>query len=885
MPHFDLSSPRVEERNGVRCLSTNTDCLFNKVNEIELFLNVNDIDIASFTETMPKNCNNVDLRNVQINLKGYTCLSNFIGRGVCLYIKNEYEILERLNHIEELFSPSIICRVKYHEEVFVMGVTYRSPSSSADDNGKFVNQINTLSKYLQDSNERLVLVGDFNYPEIDWVNEFCDKPPNHPACQFLNSIHFNFLKQYVDRPTHFRALQEPTLIDLIISNVPDFNNYDFIHSIKYLPPFGKSHHSVICFKIDLHKSVNKDPSVSKYSFNKGNYDAMRGHFKDTDWEAMLEGDDIDKSWNLFENSLNGAMKLYIPTYISKNVHKHSFDAPSTLLYKIQLKREAFRNFKRFPSNVNYSIYTKYRNQVVWESRKAKKEKEKKIAKLSKSNPKAFYQYVNSKVKPRENVSSLLKDDGTLTRDDLEKSEVLNDFFSSVFTLEDTNSIPVFKCNNDVFISTTSITQLDMEKALMNLNVNKSPGPDGLHPRVLRELASVLSYPLKILFDKTITLGRIPTKWKVAEVRPIFKKGKRTSPGNYRPVSLTSIICKVFERFIKDTIFKHLIDNNLLSDDQFGFCSGRSCTTQLLSTIYDWFSELDNNVPVDAIYLDFRKAFDAVPHLRLINKLYGYGIRGQLLEWIKDFLSERYQYVTINDKSSKKCPVTSGVPQGSVLGPTLFIYYINDLPTVVTALIKIFADDTKAYKAIRSLIDKNILQKSIDNMVEWSDIWQIGFNGSKCKVLHIGKNNPCYEYTIKENGVTKTLDTTESEKDLGVFIDPLLSFKDHILFIVKKARSLSGLIIRSIEYKCIDNMVPLFKSIVRPILETSEAVWNPYMRKFIDMVESVQRHFTKYVIGMRDLSYEERMKSLKLPSLEFRRFRGDMIEIFKICHNL
>ena len=153
------------------------------------------------------------------------------------------------------------------------------------------------------------------------------------------------------------------------------------------------------------------------------------------------------------------------------------------------------------------------------------------------------------------------------------------------------------------------------------------------------------------------------------------------------------------------------------------------------------------------------------------------------------------------------------------------------------------------------------------------------------MLHIGKNNPCYEYTIKENGVTKTLDTTESEKDLGVFIDPLLSFKDHILFIVKKARSLSGLIIRSIEYKCIDNMVPLFKSIVRPILETSEAVWNPYMRKFIDMIESVQRHFTKYVIGMRNLSYEERLKSLKLPSLEFRRFRGDLIEIFKICHNL
>ena len=203
----------------------------------------------------------------------------------------------------------------------------------------------------------------------------------------------------------------------------------------------------------------------------------------------------------------------------------------------------------------------------------------------------------------------------------------------------------------------------MEDALRSLNVNKSSGPDGLHPRVLKELATVLSYPLKLLFDKTITQGKLPSQWKIAEVRPIFKKGIKTSPGNYRPVSLTPIICKVFEGFIKDSIFKHLINNNLLSDDQYGFCGGRSCTTQLLNTINDWFSYLDKNIPVDAVYLDFRKAFDTVPHERLLNKLHGYGVRGQLLDWIRDFLKDRSQYVTINDKSSSKIPVTSGVPSG------------------------------------------------------------------------------------------------------------------------------------------------------------------------------------------------------------------------------
>ena len=423
----------------------------------------------------------------------------------------------------------------------------------------------------------------------------------------------------------------------------------------------------------------------------------------------------------------------------------------------------------------------------------------------------------------------------------------------------------------------------MEDALRSLNVNKSSGPDGLHPRVLKELATVLSYPLKLLFDKTITQGKLPSQWKIAEVRPIFKKGIKTSPGNYRPVSLTPIICKVFEGFIKDSIFKHLIHNNLLSDDQYGFCGGRSCTTQLLNTINDWFSYLDKNIPVDAVYLDFRKAFDTVPHERLLNKLHGYGVRGQLLDWIRDFLKDRSQYVTINDKSSSKIPVTSGVPQGSVLGPTLFIYFINDLPSLITIFIKIFADDTKAYLPILSNADRIILQKTIDDMVHWSKIWQLHFNGSKCKVLHLGKNNPCYKYTIEDDNVIKDLEVTVLEKDLGVHVDPLLSFENHISITVKKVRSLSGLIIRSFSFKTIDIMLPIYISKVRLILEYANVVWMPYKRKHIDLIESVQRHFTRYIIGMKEMRYEDRLKSLKLYSLEYRRFRGDMIEVFKMCH--
>ena len=629
----------------------------------------------------------------------------------------------------------------------------------------------------------------------------------------------------------------------------------------------------------------KAPPVQKFLINKGDYDSMRKHLTNVNWVKLLDSDDIDKMWATFEDLVNEAMNLYIPKSHTHIIKKHSFKAPPTLLHKLHLKRVAFKNFKRFPSNYNKNVYAKYRNQVKWECKKAKCEKEKGIAKECKNNPKLFYQYVNSKLKPKEKVSSLLKDDGSLSEGDQEKCEILNNFFGSVFTQEDTSDVPVFNSNNTVFISNVNVTVIEMEKALRSLKICKSPGPDGLHPRILKELSTEIAEPLKLIFDKTLLCVFLPSKWKEAQVRPIFKKGSKTSPGNYRPVSLTSVVCKLFESFIRDALFNHFINNNLLCEEQYGFCQGRSCTTQLLNTLHDWMKELYNNIPVDAVYLDFRKAFDTVPHKRLLNKLYGYGIRGELLQWVRDFLSNRYQYVSINNVNSSKIPVTSGVPQGSVLGPTLFIYFINDLPKSASSFIKIFADDTKAYLPITSFHDKDNLQHTINKLVDWSNIWLLKFNGDKCKVLHLGKNNPMYNYTINEDGVNKKLEVTVCEKDLGVNIDPLLHFDEHINITVKKARNLSCLIMRTITHKSKDIMVPLFKAIIRPILEYGNMVWYPYKRKHIDLIESIQRHYTRCIIGMKDLCYEDRIKILKLPSLEYRRFRGDMIEVYKITHKL
>ena len=197
-----------------------------------------------------------------------------------------------------------------------------------------------------------------------------------------------------------------------------------------------------------------------------------------------------------------------------------------------------------------------------------------------------------------------------------------------------------------------------------------------------------------------------------------------------------------------------------------------------------------------------------------------------LNWVTDFLKDRSQYVSVNGSCSDESPVTSGVPQGSVLGPTLFIYFINDMPDVVECFIKSFADDAKTSNQILSLEDSILLQNTIDNLTHWTDDWGASFNGVKCHVMHLGKNNPKFPYTIRDGDKILQLAETIAEKDLGVYVDPMLNFDEHINITVKKARKMSGLILRTISYKSKDIMIPLFKSLIRPILEYGNAVWKP-----------------------------------------------------------
>ena len=404
---------------------------------------------------------------------------------------------------------------------------------------------------------------------------------------------------------------------------------------------------------------------------------------------------------------------------------------------------------------NYELYKQARNKVTTEMRRSKYNYEKNLASKIKTDSKLFWSYVRSKLKTKTNLNQLKQACGTLTNDNQQKADLLNCYFASVFETEKSGPLPDFPDREFMEVLTTiDITSDDIKKAVAKLKPSKSQGPDNLHPKLIKECSEQLIKPLKNIFVKSLNESKLPDVWKQANVTAIFKSGEKTNPENYRPISLTSVACKLMERLIRDKLLDHMINNNFFSSFQHGFIPGKSCVTQLLETLDEITDAIEQGYDVDIIYLDFCKAFDKIPHRRLMKKIWAYGIRGKVYKWIEEFLKNRIQRVVVNGSFSSYKKVTSGIPQGSVLGPILFVIFINDLPEVIQTAVRLYADDSKLLGRVKSVEHVNKLQSSLNNSVNWAKSWQMTYNYKKCHHLHVGKNYQNTEYTMETVKIVK-----------------------------------------------------------------------------------------------------------------------------------
>ena len=833
---------------------------------LQATVNVHNPDIVGITESWA----NKKILDAELWLEGYDMFrqdrpGNKIGGGVLLYVRNSLEAIEY--KMSTNFPEQIWCRLKVGKNSqLLLGVCYRTPNDNIYGHGNH-ELIRNLIREV--SNHQFLLMGDFNYPGIYWSDDCVESQvsASAEAKLFEECIDDNFVTQHVKEVTRNEAI-----LDLVITKEPEI-----VSSLTVIEKFAESDHNMLQCTIEVDV---EDKTTNTYSrnYNKANYKGMKEKLRQADWKGLIEGETMEEAWRIFRQIMEDIEEEFVPM---RNTKGSGRKKPLWLSYaaikKVNRKHRIYRKY-RLNDHPACIAASKEASKAV---KKAKMNFEQKLAENIKTDNKSFFAYVRSKSRTRVRPGPITDDSGVVLDSPQEMAEEFNKFFASVFTQENLNNIPraeqVFNGPPEEQLMDMVITKGMIRSKLDKMRSDKAPGEDGITSRMVRELREELIDPLHILFTKSLGTGVVPEDWRKANVTPIYKKGGRGQVGNYRPVSLTSQISKIMESLIRDHIVRFLESNNLIRNSQHGFRTGRSCLSNLLVFMDKVTAAVEKCENVDVIYLDFAKAFDKVPHRRLMEKLKSHGIGGKIGSWIEAWLLGRQQRVCLQGKASDWTAVTSSVPQGSVLGPLLFIIFINDLDSGIINSILKFADDTKVFGSINDMEDRDALQRDLDRMMEWAKVWQMEFNVDKCKVMHLGRDNIKYKYIMDG----KELTTTDLEKDLGINLTKNLKTSYQCLQAYNKASQMLGLLGRTIKSRNPDILIKIYKGIVRPHLEFCSPVWAPHYRKDKELLEKVQHRFTRMFPHLRNLEYKKRLEILGLWTLEERRNRADLIEMFKI----
>ena len=591
---------------------------------------------------------------------------------------------------------------------------------------------------------------------------------------------------------------------------------------------------------------------------------------------------INTLWNDFKSTCTTVINNHVPSKFTSTRYSQPW-CNRNIKRNSRRKRRAHQTARRTNRPADWKRYHRLQEETRKACKSAYNGYINNMISDDKTNKK-LYTFVKSQKSDGSGVSPL-RADGTLHSTPSEKADILNTQFSSVFTTEDVTSTPDLGHSPYRSAPEITVTVNGVEKLLNNLNPHKASGPDQISTRFMKSMSSIVAPALTIIYQASLDQGQVPDDWRSAYVTPLFKKGDKAKASNYRPVSLTSVCCKVVEHIIHSQVINHLEANNILSDEQHGFRKHRSCESQLINTINDLAKGLDNKQQIDAVTLDFSKAFDKVPHHRLAMKLHHYGVRGNTLMWIKSFLANRSQQVVVDGESSKPAPVTSGVPQGTVLGPLLFLVYINDLPKEVNSTSRLFADDCLLYRIIRSEADTIKLQEDLDRLQMWEKNWLMSFNPDKCEVIRITNKRKTINAQYSIHG--QVLQMTDKAKYLGITIDSKISWGPHVNNITKKATNTLAFLRRNIS-SCPRNIRETsYKSLVRPQVEYASTVWDTSIKSQAAAVEAVQRRAARYIIGdyRQESSVTAMLQQLQLDSLQTRRLRARATMMYRVVNHL
>ena len=799
------------------------------------------------------------------------------GGGVAIAVNSDY-ISTREVSLEHEDAESVWAKVSIIGcKSLYVGCFYRPHASDVVNLEAFESAVTSLSGR---ANSIVLIGGDFNLPGWDWRNK-CIKPRSpYPGLhsRFADALADGGLTQIIEEPTRGN-----NILDLIITNRPCQ-----VNRTNVIP--GISDHHAVYAEIDIRPIRRKQIPRLVPLYKKARWDKLRQHV-----DKLADGirnseyaSNTEQLWRMFCDGLEEGIKLYIPHRMTKSRDSQPW-VSRDLKRKIRRRDNAYKKSKRLGKDADEQKFLQLKREVQCDLRRAYWRYVEDTVTPQDSETgeygsmKKFWTFIKHQRSDHSNVAPL-KVAGRLTADPRIKAEALNKQFQSVFTTEtDFEFRPPDVAHPTM--PAIDITVPGVMKLLQNLKPGKAAGPDSVSPRVLKELAVVVADPLTRIYRKSLSEGRVPSDWKHALVAPIYKKGQRYDPANYRPISLTCIASKVMEHVICSGLMRHATENGIFYSLQHGFRDRRSCETQLLEFVQDIVTNMQDGLQTDVCVLDFSKAFDKVGHRRLIKKLEWYGVGGSVSHWVADFLSDRTQSVVVDGISSDRVPVISGVPQGSVLGPCLFLYYINDIAEQLTSTTRLFADDTMIYMAVKGESDAKLLQADLDRLTQWEDKWMMQFHPDKCEVITITrKKNPQeYEYSIHGH----ILRHVDCIKYLGLNISADLRWNRHVDRVVAKANGTLNFLRRNLNIRNSRIKAQAYKSLVRPVLEYSSTVWDPYTEGLAHKLEMVQHRAARFALDryQRTDSVSAMLNALDWQTLAQRRAQARLCMFYRVHYNL
>ena len=725
-----------------------------------------------------------------------------------------------------------------------------------------------------------LLGGDFNLPDIDWKAGAVN---GHSLSRQVNDAYINMhsdlaLDQVVSFPT-----RGSNILDLFFTSHPSI-----IDKCKGLPALGKSDHDIVMIDLTLDTYHQHVSPYKILLWDKADQAVIRQHIDNAMCKILDNSyETVNDIWSDFKSSITSIVEENIPSKMSRS--RYSNPWMTTKVKRLLRRRQkAFRVARRNNNAKNQARYRHLKATAQREMRKAHDDFiDQTVCGELQGNSKRFWSYLKSKRQDSQGVAPLRKTDGLLYNDVASKADILNQQFHSVYTREDTTNMPNKGPSPYPDMPAIQVATAGVCKLLKGTNSHKATGPDGIHARVLHEYADQIAPALTKIFQMSLESGNIPDDWRSASIVPIFKKGDKHQASNYRPVSLTSISCKLLEHIIHSQVMDHFDRHSILSNSQHGFRSRRSCETQLAITIDTIARTLDEGGQVDIVLLDFAKAFDKIPHQRLLHKLQFYGVRNNTLRWIEDFLHCRQQQVLLDGHTSSTAEVLSGVPQGTVLGPLLFLSFINDLPDVTKSESRLFADDCLLFCPVNSAEDSKRLQQDLAALERWEKEWQMAFHPEKCVVIQVASKRR----TISADYVLHNhhLDVVDSSKYLGVTISNNLKWDRHIDNITAKANRTLGFLKRNLRGCRTSARARAYEAIVRPTLEYAASIWDPHTTRQVTQIEKVQRRSARFVTrnywDRQPGSVTNMVTSLGWEPLQVRRVEIRLLLLFKIKQNL